>query len=368
MSHQVLRGALIGTGTISYHHLVAWQHVPGVQIVALYNRTLDKAQRRAEQFGIDPAHVYSDYQKLLACEVLDFVDIATAPSAHRTQVEAAAARGLPILCQKPLAPALDDAQAMIAACVQAGVLLSVNENWRWRSWYRTLKRLLDESRIGRVRYARIASHNNVTLPGPDGEIPNLFKSQAYTQAMPKLILFEWGIHLIDTLRMLAGDADWVFCHIDKISPLCAGEDRACLVLGMGDVTAHIDISWASIRPEGPPSLLEDVIIEGDEGTIALVPNRGQGDLITITDLRGTDPRRKGGDRGASPDRTISLPAHDGDLAAAYQSSYDAAQGHFINCLRAGIEPETVASDNLKTLRALFAAYESAGQNAVIKLE
>jgi predicted dehydrogenase len=98
-----------------------------------------------------------------------------------------------------------------------------------------------------------------------------------------------------------------------------------------------------------------------------VPNRGQGDLIAITDLRGTDLRRKGVERAGSPYRTTVLPAHDGDLAAAYQASYDAAQRHFIDCLRTGEKPETVASDNLKTLRAAFGAYRSAEQNAVIFL-
>jgi predicted dehydrogenase len=71
------------------------------------------------------------------------------------------------------------------------------------------------------------------------------------------------------------------------------------------------------------------------------------------------------ERAGSPYRSTVLPAHDGDLTAAYQASYDAAQRHFIDCLRAGLEPETIATDNLKTLRAMFAAYESAEQNAVI---
>jgi predicted dehydrogenase len=365
MNHRTLRGALLGTGTVSYHHLVAWKRVPGVEIVALYNRTVNKARQRAEQFGIGQAHVYGDYEQLLAEEKLDFVDIATAPSVHRAQVEAATVRRLPILCQKPLATSLEDARAMIATCQRTGVLLSVNENWRWRAWYRTVKRMLDEHRIGTVRYVRIAAHHNLTLPRPDGELPSLFRTQGYTQNMPKLILLEWGIHLIDTLRMLLGEIDWVCCRTDRVSPLCTGEDRAFLLLGMGGIVANIDISWASIWPEGPPSLLEDVVIEGDEGTIALVPNQGNGDLIVMTDLRGTDLRRDGLERAGSPSRTTALPAHDGDLAVAYQASYDAAQRHFIDCLRAGLEPETVATDNLKTLRAMFAAYESAGQNAVV---
>ena len=63
-----------------------------------------------------------------------------------------------------------------------------------------------------------------------------------------------------------------------------------------------------------------------------------------------------------------MAAHDGDIAAAYQASYDAAQGHFAECLRAGRLPETHAGDNLKTLRAMFAAYQAAEENRVIPLD
>ena len=168
-----------------------------------------------------------------------------------------------------------------------------------------------ESRIGTVRYVRIVSHYNATLPRPDGKTPDLFIVQAYTQQMPQLILFEWGVHLIDTLRMLFGEVDWVHSYMDKASPLCAGEDRAFLTLGYGGVMANIDISWASIVSEHLPSVLDDVIIEGDEGTIALMPNQGQGDMIRITDWRGTPLIRPGEKRVGSPYRVIVRPAHDG---------------------------------------------------------
>ncbi|GAB4434609.1 MAG: Gfo/Idh/MocA family oxidoreductase [Anaerolineae bacterium] len=364
---KVLRGAMLGTGTISYHHLVAWQRIPGVEIVALCNRSIEKARKRADEFGIDQAHVYSDHEELLDKEEIDFVDIATAPAVHLMQVEAAAARGVDIICQKPLANSLEEAQRMIDVCDNAGVLLSVNENWRWRAWYRTVKAMLDEGRIGRVRYVRIVSHYNATLPNPDGTPRSLFLAQAYTQTMPKLIVFEWGIHLIDTLRLLFGEIDWVFGHMERVSPIVAGEDRAFLMLSYGGVMANIDISWASINPPPLPSVLDNVVIEGDEGTIALVPNQGDGDLIRITDWRGSTLLRPGERPVGSPYRVTVLPPHDGDNAAAYQASYDAAQGHFIDCLRAGVDPETVASDNLKTLRAMFACYESAAKNRVIHL-
>jgi predicted dehydrogenase len=65
--------------------------------------------------------------------------------------------------------------------------------------------------------------------------------------------------------------------------------------------------------------------------------------------------------------TTAQPVHDGDIAGAYQASYDATQAHFAACLRAGRLPETHAGDNLKTLRLTFAAYESAAENRVVHL-
>jgi predicted dehydrogenase len=267
-----------------------------------------------------------------------------------------------------MAPSLDDAMAMIDACRRAGVLFSVNENWRWRAWYRTVHRLLRQGAIGRLRYARIAAHRNVTLGLPGGEQPGLLTRQSYTRDMPRLILYEWGIHLIDTLRMLLGEPGWVHATMAQVSPYFAGEDRALVTLGFGDVVASLDLSWASHAPSELPTMLEDVVVEGDGGSIALVPNRGDGDLIRIVRPLPDESVPVDRSRPWSPVVTTVLPAHDGDVAAAYQASYDAAHRHFVDCLRSGQLPETHAEDNLKTLRALFAAYRSAAEHSVVTIE
>jgi predicted dehydrogenase len=344
-----LRGALLGCGHIAPFHLRAWAEIEGVEIVALANRTIGRAEARAREFGIPLSHVYSDYRDLLENEQLDFVDIATAPDIHRRQVEAAAVHGLQVLCQKPFAPTLDDARAMIGACGRAGVLFSINENWRWRSWYRELKRLLDGGVVGRPHYIRIARHSNVTLPRPDGSLPPLFVNQSYTLEMDRLILYEWGIHLIDVLRFLLGEVTSVYARMERVSPVCKGEDRAHLTLEVGGVTGLIDISWATLDREERFSQLERVTLEGDAGTVHLLPD--EDDTLQITTADGVG----------------RWPAFDVSPEAAYQASYTAAQRHFIQCLREGQSPETEASDNLKTLAATFAAYESAAKNQVIHL-
>lgn len=348
-SARPLRGAVLGCGHISPFHLRAWAQIEDIEIVALANRTLDKAQARAREFGVPLEHVYSDYRELLECERPDFVDIATAPQVHREQTEFAARYGCHVLCQKPLAPTLEDAYAMAAACQAAGVLLSVNENWRWRSWYRELKRLLQAGTIGRPRYVRIARHRNETLPRPDGGLPDLFVQQPYTLEMDRLILLEWGIHLIDVLRFLFGEVRSVYARMDKVSPLARGEDRAVVVLDLCGVAGVLDLSWATLDGEATHSRLEHVTIEGDDGALELLP--GDGDVLQARTKSGSWRR----------------PAMHGTPAEEHQASYTAAQRHFVECLRAGALPETSVSDNLKTLEVTFAAYESAARNQTVVL-
>lgn len=349
-SDHILRGALIGCGHISVYHLRAWAQIKGVEIVALANRTKKKAEERAREFGIPMEHVYSDYRQLLRNEKLDFVDIATAPDIHRMQVEDAAAHGINVFCQKPFAPTLEDAQIMMRSCDQAGVLFAINDNWRWRSWYRDLKRYIQQGMIGYPRYMRIVRHNNLALPLPDGGLPQVFINQSYMLNMDKLIVYEWGIHLIDVMRFLFGEVKNIYARMDRASPICAGEDRAIITMEVGSVNGLIDISWASVSSEKHSSQLEQVTLEGDTGTIELLPNKE--DLVRITNKTGT----------------YQQPAFNCTPEEAYQASYTAAHRHFAECLRNGKLPETVAKDNYRTLEATFAAYESAAQNQVVFLE
>jgi D-apiose dehydrogenase len=368
MTEQSLRGALIGAGSIAPYHLTAWSHVPSVDVVAIYNRTKEKAVQLAARFGIDQDRVYDDLDRLFEEETgLDFVDILSAPDLHRPHVERAAGRAAHLLCQKPFAPSLDDAVAMIASAEQGGSTLTINENWRWRSWYRTLKQLIDDQVAGKIRYARIGSHRNVTL-GFAGQPPGLLERQPYTATMPRLIVLEWGVHLIDALRMLLGEPQWVHARMDRVSPQVVGEDRALMTFGFGEAVAIVDISWSTHTSEGLPTLLEEVAIEGDRGTIALIPNRGDGDLIRVVEPLPLDRLPFDRDRAWSSVAISSCSAHTGDIPAAYQASFNTAHAHFADCWRSNRMSETSARDNLNTLQATLAAYRSAALNQVIRID
>jgi predicted dehydrogenase len=368
MTERPLRGALIGAGSIAPYHLTAWLRVPYVEIVAVYNRTRENAAQLATRFGVGHDHVYDDLSRLFATEPrLDFVDIVTAPDLHRAHVEQAAGNVDHLLCQKPFALSLEDANVMIACAELAGSTLTINENWRWRSWYRTLKQLIEDGVAGNIQYVRISAHHNVTL-GSEGNVPALLVRQSYTAQMPRLIVFEWGIHLIDTLRMLFGEPHWVHANMNRLSPHVMGEDRALMTFGFDQLVATVDISWSTYESERPPTLLEEVVIEGDRGTIALVPNRGDGDLIRVVESLPSGRLPLDRERPWSPLAVSSRPAHDGNIPAAYQASFDVAHAHYAGCWRANTTPETGARDNLRTLQATFAAYRSAALNEVVKID
>jgi predicted dehydrogenase len=138
--------------------------------------------------------------------------------------------------------------------------------------------------------------------------------------------------------------------MDKVTLLARGEDRAMVTLNFGSLTGLIDISWSTINGEAHSSQLEQVTIEGDNGTIKLMSDKG--DMLKVT----------------SCEERWQRPAFEATPEQAYQASYTAAQRHFIECLREGRTPETVASDNFKTLKVTLAAYRSAQENQVIRLE
>src|SRR5688572_18698320 len=138
---QPLRFAVLGAGFWADYQLAAWNELqPSARCIAIYNRTRAKAERLALKFGI-PA-VYDDPERLLAVERPDFVDIITAVETHAPLALLAARHGVPVICQKPMASSLAEAERMVSRCRAARVPLLIHENWRWQTPIRRLKAIL----------------------------------------------------------------------------------------------------------------------------------------------------------------------------------------------------------------------------------
>src|SRR5260370_20463647 len=160
-----LRIGLIGAGMVSRHHLIAWAEIADwAEVVAVADPSHDNAARRATEFGIE--QIYADAEAMLAATELDAVDIAAPRQLHAPLVRLAAKRRLPVLCQKPLAPNLQQA-IELAAEVKNQTRLMVHENWRLPRYYRDAAPWLHDGPLGNGKQAQLTLPTSGVLPGPD---------------------------------------------------------------------------------------------------------------------------------------------------------------------------------------------------------
>lgn len=338
-----LRFALLGTGFWATYQLAGWLQTEEVECVALYNRTQSKALRLAQQFGIPETSVYDDPAALLDREQIDFVDICTAVETHYPLTKLAADRSLPVVCQKPMATTLEECQALVQTCQDAGVPLYINENWRWQYPMRQLKAALDTGRIGQVFRARIDYRTNFPV----------FDNQPFLKDVEQFILSDIGSHILDTARFLFGDATHLTCQTYRVHSDIKGEDVATVMLHMqSGATVVCEMSYASRREHDrfPETYVQ---IEGDRGFLELGPDYW---IRETTDTGTLATRHK------PPRYSWADPAYD-----IVHSSIVPAQRNIARALKGLEHGETSGDDNLKTMQLVYKAYESAGEHRVIAL-
>ena len=121
-------------------------------LAALYDPDPVSRHRAEQAFGVAAT---DDLARFLATPGLGAVYVAAPNHAHRTLVEAAAAAGLPVLCEKPMATTLADARAMVSACQRAGVRYATAFDQRFHAAHQALARLVAEGRLGTLTAIRI---------------------------------------------------------------------------------------------------------------------------------------------------------------------------------------------------------------------
>ena len=336
-----LRGALIGCGFFAVNQMHGWRDIDGASIVAICDRDPERLRIVGDQFGV--AKRYSDAAAMFAAETLDFVDIATTVGSHRPLVEMAAAHRVPVICQKPFAPTLSDAKAMVKACADAGVPLMVHENFRWQSPIQAVRAVLDSGEIGTPFFGRISFRSAY----------DVFSGQPYLATGKRFIIEDLGIHILDIARFLLGDVSRLTARTRRVNPAIAGEDVATMLMDHeGGATSVVDCSYATkLATEPFPETL--VEIDGSDGTLRLA----QGYTLTVTGRNGTTVK------DVSPPLLAwaSRPWHN------IQESVVAIQKHWVDCLSSGIGPATSGADNLKTFALVEAAYTGAESGEPVRI-
>jgi predicted dehydrogenase len=153
----MLKVGIIGTGVIFDLHILGYLNNADAKVVALCNRTKEKAREKIQKFKLDEnIPIYSDYKEMLDQENLDIVEILLPHYLHAEVTSYAAKKGIKaISIQKPMALTLEEADKMIEDCSKSGSILSVYENFFFAPHIMKAKALLDEDYIGDISSIRI---------------------------------------------------------------------------------------------------------------------------------------------------------------------------------------------------------------------
>ncbi|MBS4045560.1 MAG: Gfo/Idh/MocA family oxidoreductase [Alphaproteobacteria bacterium] len=324
------RVALIGCGLISLYHLRAWQSV-GAEIVAVCDLDRGKAEARAAEFGV--TRIYANAIDMFTHGGFDIVDIAASVGAHAPMARLAANFGVHVMLQKPMCATVAEARQLIDD-IGDRVRFMVHENYRFRPHYMTVRRWVDDGRIGEIRHAAISCRGS-GLCEREGTVPFLIERQPYLMAFPRNLVFETMIHHLDVLRCLVGPLRVIAARLGRLAQGLPGEDTAAILMeGPDGLIATADGSLCAL---GYPQLHGDRLeVIGTRGTIIMDLNR-----VYIV--------------GHEAETVLQV-----DLPGRYQECFDTAMRAFVEGLQTGQPFETDRLDNFKTLELMESVYRAAG--------
>ncbi|CAN5863547.1 Gfo/Idh/MocA family oxidoreductase [soil metagenome] len=337
-----LRGVALGSGYFAPFQFEAWTRIPGVEISAVYNRTEEKARAIMARYGVP--RYYSDWREMIDVERPDFVDIITPPETHEEMCAYAAARGVHIICQKPLAPTLESSRRIVETAGAAGVRFMVHENFRWQPWYRAIKSVQIDEVIGEFTHV----HFLMRMGDGWGEDAYLAR-QPFFREYPRLLVYETGVHFIDTFRYLLGEVTSVHAHLRRLNPVIRGEDagHVCLTFASGATAIWDANRYNEVEAASPRFTFGHLRIDGTGGHLT---------MDTESTIRVKPLGRPGADLPyVRENRNFA-----GDCVFALQR-------HFIDCMTSGAEFESNGTDYLKTIEVVEAAYESAAAAQTVHL-
>jgi D-apiose dehydrogenase len=332
------RIAMIGAGFWSRYQLAAWRELPGQEVVAVCSPRLERARALAAELGVPAA--YDDPGAMLERERPDVVDIVTPDPTHAELTELGLAHGAAVICQKPMAPTLAEAERMLAAARAAGRSLLIHENFRWQAPLRALGERIAGGAIGRPFRARLSF--SCSFP--------VFDNQPSLREAERFILLDLGVHLLDVARFLFGDAQRLYCRTASVNPGIRGEDVATVLLDQGDVHTTVELSYAS-RLAGERFPETFAVVEGEDGSLEL----RAGYELLLTTAAGTERFTATPPRYAWAD-----PAYE-----AVHASIVPCHANLLAAVRGEGRAETDAEDNIRSLRLVLAAYESAASGQAV---
>lgn len=338
------RSARIGLiGTAHVAHAISYGRClqrAGAEVVGVYDPDPRIAEVVAKRLTDVP--IFPDRDALMTEEALDAVIVVGATDEHLAAVRQAAAAGLHILCEKPLAPTLSDAREIVRICDAAGVQLHVAFVCRFYPMVQEARELLEGRALGPV--VGIVGGNRGRPPLPPG-YPEWITSKARAGGGA---LLDHAVHVIDAMRHITGaEVTRVRAERDTLfAPELTVDDAALVLLEFDNgMVASIDPSW-SVPAASPYHYDFYLRVLTGSGSLDLDDRR---ESLQVT-----------GNLDASRPTTLQPFGRSVD---------DRMIEHFLNCVMTETfhAPAASGEDGIKALEVALAAYDAAERGVTIDL-
>jgi predicted dehydrogenase len=343
----MLRIGIIGTGGIADAHINGYLAFrEDCEIVALADVVPGKAAQKAEGFGLTDAVAYDDPFAMVADARLDLVSVATPPSTHAALAVAALDAGVHVLVEKPMAPSLEECDAMIAAQQRSGKLLSVVAQNRFRDDLATLKAVVDSGLLGSISHVRVDSAWWRGLPYYDLWWRGTWEKEGGGSTL------NHAIHHIDLLLWLLGRPSEITAMLANAQHDNAEvEDLSVAVLRYGRGLAQLTSSVVHHGEE------QEIIVQGEKARVSqpwkVVAERARPD--------GFPERERDAELVARIERVAA------DLAPLAHHGHAGQIGDMLDAIRTGRAPIADAQDGRNAVEVVTAIYKAGFDRRVVSL-
>lgn len=319
--------AIVGVGQLTKDELIpAVRESEHAYLAALVTGADDKAEvQAASSMRPEDVYAYEEFGELADRDDIQAVYIVLPNALHREYAERAAQMGKHVLCEKPLASTVEDAEAMVQACREAGVLLMTAYRCQYTPEHWAVRDAVQSGRLGPVRLLN-SVHAHVE---DDPQAWRLDQKMAGGGPLPDI-----GLYSLNTARFVLGlEPQWVEASLDQPQddPRFREVERSVSFrLGFaGGVMADCQASYAALD-------VNTLRVMGEAGHAEMDPAFAyEGLKLTVTPAKDQQP---------------DFPGYD---------QFTLEMDHFAACIRAGVQPWTPGEEGLQDQRLMAAIYQAA---------
>ena len=341
-----MKYALTGCGRISPNHIEAAKN-NDLEFVAMCDVLPAAMQEKSDRFGLETVRKYTDYREMLDKEKPELVAIATESGKHAAIALDCIAAGCNVIIEKPIALSIADADAIIRAGREAGVVVCANHQNRFNKSVQYIRKALEVGRFGKL------SHGAAHVRWNRGKGYYDQAPWRGTWAQDGGCLMNQCIHNIDLLRWMMGDeVDEVMAYTDQLQhPYLEAEDLGMALVKFSNGSYGLIEGTTNVYPK---NLEETLYIFGEKGTVKA---GGTSDNIIeewsfADDLDDPDDVKK---------RFSENPPN------IYGFGHTPLYADVIDAIRTGRAPLVDAEAGKRALELVLAIYQSAAEHRPVKL-